>query len=128
MSYTGEGEQFTLSNTLMVCMLSNLRMAVHAQVQPQWLQALAGHPPTYKLMFINGRLVRKRALPYAIAVPLVAAWIPAAIETIRLLSDEASDLAASLAVWDQAVAAAGNAENAENAENIKIVEEGEGEE
>jgi len=89
-------------------MPGNLRMAVHVQVQPQWLQALADHPPTYKFMFINGRLVRKRALPYAVAGPLVAAWIPGAVEAVR---QEVTALASSLAAWDQAAAAAVAGEN-----------------
>jgi len=97
------GEQSTLSNALMLCMSMapvNLRMAVLASVRPLWLQALSANPPVHKLLFSNGRLVQKRALPSAVAVPLVEEWIPAAIETIR---QEVNELSTSLAAWDQAL-------------------------
>jgi len=82
---------------------SDLRMALLAQVRPLWIQALAANPVNHKFLFANGRLVRKRALPLALAVPLVVGWIPVAIATIR---QEVNDLAASLAAWDQALQAA----------------------
>ena len=102
----GSGEQCTLSNALMLCMTmahSDLRMALLAQLRPLWIQALAANPVNHKFLFANGRLVRKRALPLALAVPLVVGWIPVAIATIR---QEVNDLAASLAAWDQALQAA----------------------
>eukprot|EP00798_Chlamydomonas_sp_ICE-L_P000247 gene247-4011_t len=76
-----------------------LRRRVSAVVRPQWLQALATNPVRYKIIVSNGRIVRKRALPFDIAVPLVTAWIPAAVETIR---QDGAELDSSLALWDQA--------------------------
>jgi hypothetical protein len=99
------GEQCTLSDALVLSTAmapSDLRSAVHVQIRPQWLQALAAHPTAFKIMSINGRVVGKRALPLAVAVPLVESLIPAAIERVR---QEMDQLSASLAVWDQAVQA-----------------------
>ena len=96
------GEFLTVSCSIDMCMAmvpTDLRIAVLVQVRPQWLQALAANPVRYKIIVSNGRIVRKRALPFDVAVPLVTVWIPAAIETIR---QDVSELAASLALWDQA--------------------------
>ena len=98
----GCGEFLTVSCSIDMCMAmvpTDLRIAVLVQVRPQWLQALAANPVRYKIIVSNGRIVRKRALPFDVAVPLVTAWIPAAIETIR---QDVAELAASLALWDQA--------------------------
>ncbi len=76
----------------------DLRIAVRAHVRSQWLQALAANPIRYKIRVSNGRIVRERALPFDIAIPLVTAWIHVAIETIR---HDVAELAASLALWDQ---------------------------
>lgn len=89
-----------LQHTILLCMAttpSPLTEAIHAQLRPQWIQALNGNPKAYKLIFENGRLVRKRALQLHIAVPLVQAWIPAAIEAIRRKTTDISD---ALAAWD----------------------------
>jgi hypothetical protein len=98
----GCGEFLTVSCSINMCMAmvpTDLRIAVLVHVRPQWLQALAANPVRYKIIVNNGRIVRKRALPFDVAVPLVTAWIPAAIETIR---QDVVELTASFALWDQA--------------------------
>ncbi len=95
-------EFLTISCSIDICMAmapTDLRIAVLVQVRPQWLQALAVNPVRYKIIENNAMIVRKRALPFDIVVPLMTAWIPAAIETIR---HDAVELTTSLALWDQA--------------------------
>lgn len=96
----GELPTVSLINSIDMCMAmvpTDLRIAVRAQVRSQWLRALAANPIRYKIRVSNGRIVRERALPFDVAIPLVTAWIPVAIETIR---QDVAELATSLALWD----------------------------
>ena len=100
----------------------DLRLAVLAQLRPKWIQALKDHPVTYKIVGTNGRIVRKRALPTGIALQLVEGWIPEAIDAVRM---EANNVSSSLALWDQAQAAAAAPGNGGD---LEIVSEDEDEE
>jgi hypothetical protein len=79
--------------TIEFAALSKLaHIALHAQLLPQWRQALSACPTEmFKDVFVGGRARRMRALPYADAQRFMQQWRSAALEAVRREVREAHD-------------------------------------
>ncbi len=65
---------------------------LHAQLLPQWRQALSVCPTEiFKDIFVDGRVRRMRALPYADAQRFMQQWRSAALDAVRRDVQEAHE-------------------------------------